>query len=66
MILGVWGIEAQPKERPMLRNFIHQLEGIKYRPNRAPSNCGGHKAVANESNNPAGNELDPAMPFDRK
>ena len=62
---GAWSVEAQEKH-PVLRNSIQQLEGIKDRLQKAPTDFGGHKAAAIESINHAMRELDQAIAFDKK
>jgi hypothetical protein len=34
---GAWRVQAQAEKHPVLRNSIHQLEGIKDRLQKAPS-----------------------------
>jgi hypothetical protein len=68
---GAWTVQAQgPKgggeKHPVLRNSMNQLEGIRDRLLKAPSDFGGHKAKAIEAISGAMNELQQAIAFDAK
>ncbi len=63
---GAWTASAQNERHPVLRASIRQLEGIKDRLEKAPSDFGGHKAAAIESINHAMTDLRQAIEFDRK
>ncbi len=63
---GAWSVQAQTEKHPVLRNSIRQLEGIKDRLQRAPSDFGGHRVAAIGAINHAMSELNEAIAFDRK
>jgi hypothetical protein len=67
---GTWGrpaVLAQGKERhPVLQASMRQLEGIKDRLQKAPTDFGGHREAAVDAITHAINELQQAIQFDRK
>jgi hypothetical protein len=62
---GAWRAEAQEKH-PVLRNSIRQLEAIKDRLQKAPSDFGGHRVAAIQAIDHAVHELNEAIKFDSK
>jgi hypothetical protein len=57
---------ARREGHPVLLNSIRQIEGIKDRLQKAPSDFGGHRAAAIEALNHAVNELNQAIQYDKK
>jgi hypothetical protein len=51
---------------PVLQNSMRQLEGIKDRLQRAPTDFGGHREAAVDAITHAINELQQAIQFDKK
>jgi hypothetical protein len=54
------------EKHPVLRNSIHQLEGIKDRLQKAPTDFGGHREKAVDAISHAIDELNQAIAFDKK
>ena len=66
---GGWTVHATQGRReghPVLQNSIHQIEAIKDRLQKAPSDFGGHTVAAIEALNHAVSELHQAIQFDKK
>ena len=67
---GAWTVEAQGKggkeKHPILRQSIHQLEAIKDRLQKAPTDFGGHREKAVDAIGHAIEELNQAIAFDKK
>jgi hypothetical protein len=51
---------------PVLQNSVRQIEAIKDRLQKAPTDFGGHKEAAIDALNHALNELNQAIQFDKK
>jgi hypothetical protein len=51
---------------PVLRESIHQIEGVKDRLQKAPTDFGGHRERAVDALNHALGELRDALQFDKK
>jgi hypothetical protein len=68
---GAWTVQAQGgkgggERHPVLQNSVHQLEGIKDRLQKAPTDFGGHREKAVDAISHAINELQQAIEFDKK
>jgi hypothetical protein len=58
--------QSAKEPHPVLQNSIRQIEGIKDRLQKAPTDFGGHKEAAIDALNRAMNELQQAIQFDKK
>jgi hypothetical protein len=68
---GAWTVHAQGgkgggEKHPVLRNSMNQLEGIRDRLLKAPTDFGGHREKAVDAISHAINELQQAIAFDAK
>lgn len=54
------------EKHPVLQNSIRQLENVKDRLQKAPTDFGGHRVAAIEAINHAINELQQAIQFDKR
>ena len=67
---SAWGVQAQGskggEKHPVLRNSMRQLEAIKDRLQKAPTDFGGHREKAVDAIGHAINELQQAIEFDKK
>jgi ABC-type sugar transport system substrate-binding protein len=72
---GAWTAQAQDgkgankrggERHPVLQNSIHQLEGIKDRLQKAPTDFGGHRERAVDAIGHAIGELQQAIAFDKQ
>jgi hypothetical protein len=67
---GGWAVEAQGnkggEKHPVLQNSMRQLEGIKDRLQKAPTDFGGHREKAVDAISHAISELQQAIQFDNK
>ncbi len=68
LVGGAWTVEAQGKKEkhPVLQQSIHQLEAIKDRLQKAPTDFGGHREKAVDAIGHAIEELNQAVAFDKK
>ena len=57
---------AKREGHPVLQNSVRQIEAIKDRLQKAPTDFGGHKEAAIDALNHALNELNQAIQFDKK
>ncbi len=58
--------QAKRERHPVLQASIRQLEGVKDRLAKAPTDFGGHRESAVDAINHAINELHQALQFDNK
>lgn len=68
---GAWSVHAQgnkagAERHPVLQNSKRQLEAIKDRLQKAPTDFGGHREKAVDAIGHAISELDQAIEFDKK
>ena len=67
---GDWAVQAQGnkggEKHPVLQNSMRQLEGIKDRLQKAPTDFGGHREKAVDAISHAISELQQAIQFDNK
>jgi hypothetical protein len=70
LAVGAWTAQAQStkggEKHPVLQNSVRQLEAIKDRLQRAPTDFGGHREKAVDAIGHAINELQQAIQFDQK
>jgi hypothetical protein len=59
-------VAAGQEKHPVLRNSIRQLEGVRDRLQKAPTDFGGHKEAAIDAIGHAIHELEQAIQFDRR
>jgi hypothetical protein len=60
------GRKGGAEKHPVLQNSIRQLEGIKDRLQKAPTDFGGHREKAVDAIGHAIDELNQAIAFDKK
>jgi hypothetical protein len=60
------GRKGGGEKHPVLQNSIRQLEGIKDRLQKAPTDFGGHREKAVDAIGHAIDELNQAIAFDKK
>ncbi len=62
------GVAAQQggEKHPVLRQSMRQLEGVRDRLQKAPTDFGGHREVAVDHINRAISELEQAIQFDKR
>ncbi len=71
---GGWTLHAEALQNakkaaephPVLQNSLRQVEAVKDRLQKAPSDFGGHKEAAIDALNRAASELQQAIAFDHK
>jgi hypothetical protein len=60
------GARAKREGHPVLQSSIRQIEGIKDRLQKAPTDFGGHREAAVDALNHALSELNQAIQYDKK
>jgi hypothetical protein len=72
-VLALGGANARPAQKgngkeghPVLQQSMRQLEAIKDRLQKAPTDFGGHREAAVDALNRAINELQQAIQFDKR
>jgi hypothetical protein len=68
---GSWAVQAQGnkgggEKHPVLQNSMRQLEAVKDRLQKAPTDFGGHREKAVDAIGHAISELQQAIAFDKK
>jgi len=65
---GAWTVQAQggKEKHPVLRSSMNQLEGVRDRLLKAPTDFGGHREKAVDAISHAITELQQAIAFDSK